>query len=264
MKIKLGAVIPTVQYGNLQPEFEIEDDNPVVAMAGLEELVQHIWDKYGEKPLIAKGNSKRIKCFVGGEIDYDAEAHTYTWNGETYLSGSQYAKRFERPFDAMKISDAMAKKWGVDAKEIRDMWELKRDISAGLGTAIHAALELYGKYNGLTDKIEKTTHLHDHPVVKKVVEGFYSKHKEVAEYEAMIVDHSKKRAGQVDRLVILGDKHCRVEDYKTNAELPADKLKVYWEQLNFYGGIMQADGWKVEPPVIHHWDGSWHTYTEGQ
>lgn len=272
MKIRLGAVIPTVQYGNLQPEFELDTADYLpprsggyivtedMLMADLEGRIQALWDKYGEKPLTTNSNSKRLKAFVGGEIDYDAGAHAYSWNGQAYLSGSQYAKQFEKPFDAQKISQALAEKFKVDGAEIRKLWELKADISKGLGTMIHSALEMYGRYSDLAAALDKTTNLHDHPIVKKAVESFYEAHKDKAEYEALIVDHQNKRAGQVDRLVILGDKHCRVEDYKCNAVMTPEKLKVYWKQLEFYGEIMEANGWKVDPPVIHHWDGEWKEY----
>lgn len=261
MKYTITSVIPVAQYANVQPSIEVEADSFEQAQAMVAPHMHKLWEQYSPGTLkISSGKVKRLKAFVGGEIDYDDEAHAYTWNGKTYLSGSVYAQQFERPFDAVKISEAMASKWGVEAQEIRDMWELKSSISMGLGTAIHAALELYGKYNGLADKLEKTTHLHDHPIVKKAVENFYKDHKEEAVCEALIVDHKAERAGRVDRLVILGDKKCRVEDFKTNAEMKPDKLKTYWKQLEFYGEIMEAAGWQVEPPVIHHWNGEWKEY----
>lgn len=261
--VTLKATIPTHQYANLQPEIVVEAETYEEALATAELRMRDIWNRYveGDKKL-AGTSAKRLKAFVGGEIDYDEQAHAYTWEGVTYLSGSQYAKQFEKPFDSHKISEAMATKWGVDANEIRKMWELKAEISRGLGTMIHSALELYGRYDGLATKMEKTTNLHDHPIVKKAVESFYATHKERAEYEALIVDHKNKRAGQVDRLVILGDKKCRVEDYKCNAELTPDKLNVYWKQLEFYSEIMEANGWKCEPPIIHHWDGNWKVITK--
>lgn len=265
MRIKLSAVIPTVQYGNIQPEFEVEvpngqDDEAVAAAtATLESKIQNLWDKYGEKPLTARGSAKRVKAFVGGEIDYDEINHIYSWNGEKYLSGSQHAKTFEKPFDGDRIAKAMGDKFKVEAKDIQAMWKLKSDVSVGFGTAIHAALELYGKYDGLATQLEKTSNLHDHPIIKKAVEEFFiGREKEKAEYEPIIISHEKKHAGQVDRLLITGDKRCRIQDYKTNAVLPEEKLRVYWEQLKFYGNIMKDNDWVVEGLDIFHWDGVWH------
>lgn len=251
--MKIKAHVPTQQYGFIEISGTPEE----------EALILEAYNRYAEAPIKWRsGPTKRLKDFFGNEIDYDEVNHIYSWEGVQYVSGSVWAKQFEKPFDEARISEAMANKWGVDAQSIRDMWTLKRNISIGLGTSIHSALELYGKYDGLAKAMEKTTNLHDHPVVKKAVEQFYTKHPEKAEYEALIVDHKNKRAGRVDRLAILGDRKCRVEDYKTNAQITPDKLKVYFEQLKFYSGIMRANGWETEPEVIHQWDGTWTTHME--
>lgn len=206
---------------------------------------------YGEKPMsVSSGVTVRLTDFFGNEIDYDVQNHVYSWKGEVYLSGSQYAKQFEKPFDKDKISAAMAKRDGIDPQTLLDQWELNGEVSRGFGTALHGALELFGKYGKL----------HDYPFIKDAVQRFYEAHTEKAEYEVLIIDHAKKHAGRIDRLVILGDKLGRVEDYKTNSELKEDKLNVYWKQLEFYGGILVANGWKVAPPVIHHFNGSWKEY----
>lgn len=53
-------------------------------------------------------------------------------------------------------------------------------------------------------------------------------------------------AGMIDRLVITGDKSCRIGDYTTNNELDKKKLLKYQKQLSFYAHILQNMGWKVE------------------
>ena len=264
MKYTITAVIPVVQYGNIQPSIEVEADSLEEGQALVMPHIQALWDKYGEKPLVSKdGVRQLVKAFVGGELYFDPINHTYTnKEGEVYLSGSQYAKSLEKPFDLERISGAMGDKFKVDPKDIQSMWKLKGDISAGLGTAIHGALELYGRYGGLAESIEKTTHLHDHPIVERAVTSFYNAHKgEKAVNEIFIVDHKAKRAGQIDRLLITGDKKCRVQDFKTNANIQKS-IKTYWVQLKFYADIMKAAGWEVEGLDIFHWDGDWTTYEE--
>lgn len=266
-KVVLRAVIPVAQYANMQPEIEAEADTYEEAMAIAEARLATFWNKYveGDKKLPTSSGTK-LKAFVGGEINYDPVAHVYTNDaGEVYLSGSQYAKQFEKPFDSQAIAAKMATKYSVSADDIVAMWELKSDVSKGFGTAIHAALELYGKYNGLATALERDTHLHDHPIIKKAVQGFYEgREAEQAEYEILIVDHANKRAGQIDRLLITGDKRCRVQDFKTNADLPKDKVELYWKQLGFYAGIMEQAGWIVEGLDLFHWDGEWKTLNKEQ
>lgn len=249
--MRILAHIPSQQYGFVEVEGTEADRAEI----------ERLYNYYAETPIQFKsGNVKRIKAFVGGEIDYDEVAHSYTWNGEVYLSGSAYANSFKKPFDKVAISNAMANKVeGVSAEDIMAMWELSADASRDFGNAIHKALQLYTQHREGAELLEKTYHVHNHPIIKNAVESFMGSHKEQALSEVLVVDHKAKRAGQIDRLVILGDKHCRVEDYKTNADVTKE-LEFYWKQLEFYGDILKADGWKVEPPVIHHFDGEWHQY----
>ncbi len=261
MKYTITSTIPVVQYGNIIPSIEVEAETFDEARNMVLPEIEKLWAKYGEKQLPSKTKRKLIQAFVGGSIFYDDDSHTYTnQKGEVYMSGSQYAKSLEKPFDLERISEAMAKKFGVDAKDIKEMWALKGEISTGFGTAIHKALEMYGRYNGLATSLEKTTHLHDQPVIKQAVESFYKgRENEKAVNEVFIVDHQAKRAGQIDRLLITGDKKCIITDFKTNSVIEG-KLESYWIQLSFYAAILQANGWDVEGLRIHHFDGEWHDY----
>jgi hypothetical protein len=261
MKYTLTSVIPVMQYGNIQPSIEVEAETFEEAQAIAEPKMAALWNKYNPGVLSDTSSRKKLQAFVGGEIYYDEVAHVYTNEaGEVYESGSQYAKKFEKPFDGAAIASKMATKYGVEAKDISEMWELKARTSREFGTALHSALELYGRYDGLAKALERETHLHDHPVIKKAVQGFYDgRENEKAEYEVLVVDHDRKQAGRIDRLLI--DKSnpytCRVQDFKTNALITDDKLKVYWKQLGFYGGILVANGWTVLGLDIFTWDGTW-------
>jgi hypothetical protein len=252
--MKIKAHVPTQQYGFIEIEGTPDD----------KQEIERLYNEYAESPIAFKsGNYKRLKAFVGGEIDFDETAHIYSWNNERYLSGSEYAKQFEKPFDTTAISQKMANKYSVDQKLIVDMWELKADISRDFGNAIHKALQLYEQFNDLSTAIDKETHLHDHPTIKNAVESFILSHKdEVVVSEALVVDHKNKHAGRIDRLLILDKdkKICRVQDFKTNANIKKS-LDVYWKQLGFYAGIMVANGWTVAELDIFHYDGNkWETH----
>lgn len=264
MKVILTATVPVVQYGNLQPTVEVEADTYEEAMAQAEAHITSFWNKHAENGKQLKGaQGKRLKAFVGGDINYDDATHIYTNDaGDVYLSGSQYAKQFEKEFNKEAVAGKMAEKWGVSGPDVIAMWELKSQVSMGFGTALHGALELFGKYRGLAKDIEKETHLHDHPILKDAVEGFYaSRMQEKAVYEALVVDHAKKRAGRIDRLLITGANRCRVQDYKTNSVMDKDKLDYYWKQLSFYADILKSGGWVVEGLDIFHWNGKWTSYS---
>ena len=265
MKVTLSATVPVVQYGNLQPTVEVEADTYEEAMQQAEAHIVTFWNKHVEGgKQIKAAQGKRLEAFVGGFINYDDDAHIYTNDaGDVYLSGSQYASQGERPFDTAAITSKMADKAGVKAEDIATMWSLSAEASMKFGTAIHAALELYGKYGSLAAALEKEYHIHTQPDIKKIVASFYKgREKEEAVYEALIVDHGRKWAGQVDRLKFIGDNTVIVQDYKTNGELPQKKLDAYWKQLGFYAAILETGGYIVAGLEILHWDGSkWVTYT---
>jgi hypothetical protein len=262
MKVKLTAVVPTVQYGNLQPEVEVEGETYELAFAEAERLIKQFWNRYVEAGKeLPENNTVILQAFCGGKVGYDKIAHVYTNPdnpSERYLSGSQYGESFLKPFDKLGISQAMAKKTGDNPEDITKMWELKAQASRAFGTAVHSAMQLYEQYKPLSDRLAKQTHIHDNFVLKPIVEAFYASHKETAMSEVLVVDHKAKRAGQIDRLVILGEKHGRVEDFKTG--IVGEKLTSYLEQCKFYSGILEADGWKMEQPVIHEWNGEWRSY----
>lgn len=269
LKYKITAVIPVAQYANLQPCLEVEADTFEEAQALVMPHIETVWAQYGEKPLRTLpsspvvNNTQTLTDLFGNQINYDSANHVYSWNGDVYQSGSQYAKQFEKPFDGIAIAAKMADKYKVNAEDIADMWSLKARTSREFGTALHSALELHGKYKALSSELERETSMHDHPVIKSAVESFYKgRDDERALYEVLVVDHKNKRAGQIDRLLVNGENDYTVQDFKCNAVMNKDKLKVYFEQLNFYGGIIKENGGKTHPPEIFHYDGSWHEYKE--
>ena len=262
MLFRLKAVIPTHQYSNLQPEWEVEADTFEEAQAIAEAQMLPFWNKYVESDKkLNDSDRKLVDCFVGGQVYYSEISHTYSNEaGDIYLSGSQYAQQFKKPFNKQAIAEATAKKFDVDPSEIIDFWDHRSKTSTDFGTAIHTAIEFYGKYEALAEVLGKNS-VHDHPVIKNAVEGFLElAGRGEAVYEAMVVNHERKHAGQIDRLVILGDKHGKIQDIKTGAVMKPDDLKSYHKQLEFYDEIMKSAGWKMEPHEIYHYNGDWKLY----
>lgn len=268
-QVSVGAVIPTAQYSNINPVITIEVDDDIEEAKAL--ALSHIVDisqTYAEEGKALQGGSKtvsgtlkKVDCLVGGSVLYDEVNHIYTNEaGDKYLGGSTYAKQFEKPFDIGAIASKMEAKSGIPAQTIKDIWALKGSASASFGSAIHQALEMYGKYAEASKTLEKEYHLSAIPMVKDIVSSFFSgRETEKALYEPMVVDHDRKWAGQIDRLLIVDEskKLCRVQDFKTNGELKADKKEVYWHQLSFYSSILAKGGWTVQGLDIFHWAGKW-------
>lgn len=261
--MKINAHIPTQQYGYI----ELTDlpDDPTV--------IQEMYNKYAEHPIsLIQTHTEgvestiddfvEVEAFVGGKILYSPSKHVYkNEQGQIYLSGSQYASQFDKPFDTETIAKKMSDKSGVPAQDIVKMWEMKRDISNGYGTALHLAMQLYGEYHKHSEAFEKNYHIHDLAVFSEATESFYKdRHNEKALYEAFVIDHKRQYAGQIDRLLYTPVGYY-VEDFKTNGTLDPKKLDTYWKQLNFYAYILRAGGRQVAGLRIHHWDGkAWKTH----
>ena len=127
MKVKevtISAVIPTAQYSNLQPSItvEVDDDVEVAKQLAMSHIIG-ISQKYAESGKALKGSQwQKLTAFEGGDIFYDDISHTYTnEEGEVYLSGSQYANQFTKPFDKDMMSNVVAKKFNVDASDVKMM-----------------------------------------------------------------------------------------------------------------------------------------------
>ena len=244
MKIKITSVIPVANYANIQPELEVDMPTYDEALEYLQPKVNELWDKYYNNIPTASGGIE-LTDFFGNKIIYDDLTHSYSFNGEKYLSGSEFAESFEKPFDKDGISSAMAKRDGREQQSLLDEWELNGEVSGIIGTALHKALELFGVHGKLTNS----------PILKNAVQSFYASHKGKADYEVLIVDHKAKRAGRVDRLA-----DGWIEDFKTDYDL-TKKLAKYSKQLNFYRSICEANGLPIKGMRVYHWTGqAWDEY----
>ncbi len=285
-KYTLTAVVPVAQYANLQPSLEIEAETIEEAQALALPYIEDFFNKYSEKHKI--GAEKRaasngrvlLKDIFGNEIFYDDATHEYTNAlGEIYLSGSRYAA--EEPFDGDYWASEFVKKYGLkeeDKQKILAMWKTNGDASSSFGTALHAAIELYGTYHNIADvidmdpktgkrkkldaKTEKNSALSKLPYLKDVVAQFFTAERlaEVAQYEVLVVDHTNKRAGRIDRLITFEDGSFGIRDLKTNNKILKPERDIYTKQLSFYGDIIIANGKTLndEALMLHHWvDNSW-------
>lgn len=296
-KFRITAVIPTVQYGNIQPEYEVEAPTFEEAQDIALPYIEKLWNKYCQKgsELVAKESTivhdsviEMTSNLTPGKAMFYEQSHKYIGtNGEHLLSGSTFSKKFIVPFKKNQILKAMEEKYGVPSDDIAKMWELKGKVSTDFGQALHGALELYGKFKdigevtGANKKPAVNSALHDHPIIQKVVEEFYKgREKEDALYEEFVMDESRGLCGQLDRVLIVSrdKKICRVQDFKTNADVERKgynkgllepfeymrdtPLSGYWIQLSFYAEILKAAGWTVEALDVFAYNGKWTTYTK--
>lgn len=268
MKYKIEATIPTTQYGNIRPTFEIENDGDEdTAIVKMTEL----WAKYGEKPLkVATGQIEGFKSlvelhtFTEESILWDEANHKYYSMGmKPLVSGSGYADSVSPKFDKAMLLPKTAKAWGVKEEELDELWNLGGRVSTEYGSAIHTALDIWHKYSLVGEAIKEKKGLDENYVLPKnkhirdIVMMFNKEFGAKAETEVLISDVNNLMAGRIDRLEILDydKKVCRVGDYKTNNDLDDKKMLKYQHQMSFYAHILQNKGWTVEGLDIFHYDG---------
>lgn len=282
---ELGATIPTRQYENVQPKVTVVADTFEEARDEALRQIQSITQMVSDKPLTVNFQSqtpssnfiKQICEISGTEVPFDVNKHQY---GPGWIGGSTFAHNYVTPFNKEMIGPKFANKFDVDVDEVYSMWDLNAEASTSLGTAIHAALELYGKYYNLSMLTKGNTEscLHKNPILTPIVEQFYKgRETEEAGYEVFVADAEKKFCGFIDRLLFVDKdkKIVRVQDYKTNPDINKKetilepfkgvientKLGAYWLQLSFYAYILTKAGYTVEGlDIFNYTEGEWITY----
>lgn len=289
-QIKIGAVIPTQQYGNIQPEIILSD---VKADEGTEfgmKFVSELFAKYSEKgglipkEVILATGSKKSFNEEGVEVQFEPIAHTYQYKDKPLTGATDYIKRFFKPFDAETMAEVSANSWGVDAKQVKELWESNGKLTALFGTVVHNALEFYNIHNSMGQVISDKKKLEDnyampkHPILRAIIQGFEKVDTFKPENiysEVLITDVEGGTCGHADRVVVIDKKKkiCRIGDFKVNInseeidknskvlapfnDLPANKLSKYQLQMSVYANMLQKSGWTVEGLDVYVYEDEW-------
>lgn len=291
-KIEIKAVIPCGQYQNIQPciaidvdEGETVEGNTLLAMDWVKEFVKN----YSEHGALPEVNAiVKLKSFneEGIELDYAPVPHIYTYNGQKLVSATEFTGNQYKEFNSSAIAKTCAKSWDVDEAQIIEMWSANGDLAASLGTLIHAALEHYDRHFAMGEKIKAKNGkdnpaMPKHPLLKKIIEEFQLIDNErgdgKVEVEVLLTDVKNLLCSRADRIIVMGEKRCRIQDYKINVDsavedknskalapfdkLPANKLTKYAIQLNFERQLLEQAGWTVEGMDIYAYEDGWKYYS---
>ncbi len=288
-KITINAVIPTQQYGNLQPGLEMSD---VDAKEGMEfglNYMKELFARYSEHGgltehdvVLSKFTKKSFN--EGVDIEFEPVKHDYTFQGKPLVGATEYIKRFYKPFDAETISSVLESKWGVPQQVIRDLWDSNGELTSIFGNVVHRALEYYEKFKGYGEIISSQQKesfnycLPKHPILRSIVQGFLDIPVIPGEIvtEVLVSDVASGICGHADRILIINKekKICRIQDYKVNIEsekvdskkykvlppfneLPSTKISKYQLQLSIYANMLQKSGWQVEGLDVFVYEETW-------
>lgn len=281
----IKATIPTGNYANIQPEITVTADSIEQARDLALPHILRMFEEFSETPLKQRGICEKLMSFNENvEIDFDRQAHTYTYNGKRLESASAFVDRHSKPFDKLAISNKCSASWGIPQDTILSLWESNGNASAGFGTSIHAALEHYFKYRDIgktileKSKKDENAALPNHPLLRQIILGLEKIDTQPGEemQEVLVSNVEMGYCGLVDKLKILDSKKkiCRVQDYKVVydidkkgdkllspfSELSPTKLSKYQIQLSFYANLLAMSGWQVEGLDIFAFSEEWHKY----
>lgn len=223
-------------------------------------------DDASDKPT-AGGKMMRSMSESDVEVEFFEGPHEY-WHGSKRLgSVTHLVKQMYPEFNAEAVAFRVCDKWGMQAQDILNMWEVNRDLAACFGTAVHAAVENYTNYGdrGLPKM----------PLFREIAESFPGKMANVR-CEQLITAVDRGLCGLVDRVVEIGDE-LQVQDMKANVEFDKADAKKYKNrlfpelpntkvgktvcQMSIYADILERGGRKVAPTVVAWaWDGTWRRF----
>lgn len=263
MQFTLKATIPAGQYANIQPEITVEAPDFKSAQKLAFKQLKTIWNKYGEKPFPAKakivkvgrGSFETLTTFTGEKLKYNAATHEYTdMQGNHLVSGSEYKKSFDKPFDTALLSGKVGNKYGVPAEIVAAMWKSNSYVSTSFGTALHAAMEHWFRYRSSSCG-EKEYNLPKHPFLRGAITTFPLKDAQVL--PELLVSHvASFMAGRIDGITIIADKTAIVIDYKSDADIQKN-LVGHFKQLSYYAEILRKAGWSIPKVQVWNYTDKW-------
>lgn len=142
------------------------------------------------------------------KIKFDPSTHKYfNTFGDEYVSVTTFLGQFKKPFDTEKMSAKVAQREGVSQDAIKKFWQDLTKIATDKGHAAHEAMEEFIKTGNVniayTDLIQS---------YKNVIKD--CRYNTVLS-EQILACHDSLIAGTSD-LILEGDKHFYVLDFKTN------------------------------------------------
>lgn len=199
---------------------------------------------------------------------FDPECHKYTYNGEQFISVTQFIGKFHKPFDADYWSERKAQETGRSKEEILSEWKELNDYANDIGTQTHNWIEDYfnGIWKPLPTNLDVINRINKFNII-------YAKHLhklEPLKFEMRIFSKKWKIAGMIDALFLYGG-NLFILDYKTNKIFTTDEnikfreklltpfenfnkthLNEYSIQLSLYSLILREWGFNVSGCYLVH------------
>jgi ATP-dependent exoDNAse (exonuclease V) beta subunit len=212
---------------------------------------------------------KKLDFYNNTNFKFDPKKHRYTYEGQQFISVTQFISLFHEKFDNDYWSKYKSEQLGIPQEEILKNWKELNDRSNFIGTSTHNWIESYFKriYQELPTDIDVIDRINKFNVA-------YCKYLyklTPVKFEQRIFSIKWKIAGMIDSIFLYKDKVIMI-DYKTNKDFTTDEhhkgryenllspfenfyknhLTEYSIQVSLYSLILEEIGIKVEMCYLLH------------
>lgn len=208
---------------------------------------------------------EKLEDFNDPEFKFDPVKHKYTYDGNHFISVTQFISRFHKKFDSDFWAEKKAEERGVDKEEILLEWKELNDRANFVGTSTHNWIENY--FNKVHQELPT-----DKDVIDRInkFNFIYADHLHKLtplKFEQRVFSKKWKIAGMIDSLFIYKDSLI-ILDWKTNKnftttntfekllepfeEYDKSHLNEYSIQLSLYALILKEIGLDVKMCYLVH------------
>jgi ATP-dependent exoDNAse (exonuclease V) beta subunit len=163
---------------------------------------------------------EKLKIYEDPLFKFDEAEHAYTYNGDRFISVTQFISRFHEEFETNFWAEKKAKQRGITIEEILSEWKEINDRSNFIGTSTHNWIENY--FNKIWQQLPTDLDV-IHRINKfNVVYATHLYKLEPVKFEIKIFSKRWKIAGMIDSIFLYNNKIIIV-DHKTNKKFTTDK-----------------------------------------
>jgi len=168
----------------------------------------------------------KLKIYDDIGFKFDPIKHKYTYEGNHFISVTQFISRFHKKFDSDFWSKKKAEERGVDQQEVLNEWQALNDRANFIGSSTHNWIENY--FNRIYQELPSDIDVIDRINKFNKIYGTHLHKLTPIKFEQRIFSKNWKIAGMIDSLFLYKDKLVMV-DYKTNKNFTIENS--YGEKL---------------------------------
>lgn len=163
---------------------------------------------------------QKLEVYSDSEFKFDPIKHKYHYQGQHFISVTQFISRFHKEFDTEYWSKKKAEDRGVDQTEVLNEWKKLNDRANEIGTATHNWIENY--FNRIYQELPSDLDVIDRINKFNVAFAKHLHKLTPVKFEQRIFSKKWKIAGMIDALFLYNNSVIIV-DYKTNKKFLTDE-----------------------------------------